>query len=695
MPTDPLTAILLTIGSFTRATTWVTKLAKAWKGIKAERRQELAIAAEDFGNLEALAEVYVEPDCQPQNPADQPGDDPVYDFRKPVGPALGKFLKVKPIEHDGSHVMFILSDAGMGKSSLLMMLKLSHELKFWPSDVRFALVKIGEDTVERLKTIEDKPHTVLLLDSLDEDPSAWGKIEQRLGELLQASKAFRQVVLTCRTQFFPKSVEDPRFGRVEIEGFRCNLLYLSPFSDDQIRTYLKKGLDWTWPQRLIHFGGRDSDRRRKALEIMSAMGSLRMRPMLLGQIEDLMSANVERWDAYSIYDVLVDRWLNREVAKTDGTSHTKKELRQACKQLAVHLFTEGRRKLSEEELDGQELGEISAAPIKSIDVKGRSLLNRTSDGDFRFSHLSIQEFFVAESFVLSETKSLHVTDQILEFLAGWIVADRKRVQEFHWEQLDYSRTVDLTRLGHLVNERLNTARVKSLLDLATHLRGVDLQDAVLLETNLQGANLQGANFQGAIFQGVDLTDANLQDANLQDANLTGAKLQGATLTGATLTGVTLTGANLQGASLQNADLQGANLQGANFQGAQLRYGDLRSDLRNAKLQHAKLRDANLVGADLRGADLQGADLRNAKLQGAKLRNAKLQGAKLRGADLHSADLRSAGFQGADLTDAKLQGANLRSARLVQAHINAAMGDDTTELPDGMKRPAHWPAGDGL
>ena len=37
--------------------------------------------------------------------------------------------------------------------------------------------------------------------------------------------------------------------------------------------------------------------------------------MLLTQIEDLMEAAVERWDAYSVYDVLVERWLEREERK--------------------------------------------------------------------------------------------------------------------------------------------------------------------------------------------------------------------------------------------------------------------------------------------------------------------------------------------------------------------------------------------
>lgn len=87
------------------------------------------------------------------------------------------------------------------------------------------------------------------------------------------------------------------------------------------------------------------------------------------------------------------------------------------------------------------------------------------------------------------------------------------------------------------------------------------------------------------------------------------------------------------------------------------------------------RRADLVAARLRGADLRGADLRGALLIAADLR-----GADLRWADLIGADLRNADLRGADLTE---------SVFLVQAQLAAAEGDDTTRLPPGLARPAHW------
>lgn len=89
-------------------------------------------------------------------------------------------------------------------------------------------------------------------------------------------------------------------------------------------------------------------------------------------------------------------------------------------------------------------------------------------------------------------------------------------------------------------------------------------------------------------------------------------------------------------------------------------------------------------------ELRGADLMGAKLKGADLRGANLRGAYLIGADLRGADLREADLIGADLRDAKLGGADLSGALfLIQAQLDAARGDASTRLPDGLVHPGHW------
>lgn len=61
------------------------------------------------------------------------------------------------------------------------------------------------------------------------------------------------------------------------------------------------------------------------------------------------------------------------------------------------------------------------ASLPYFDFGGRSLLNRTADGAFRFSHYSIQEFLVVHALETDTTRlppaSLRVTNEMLAFLA--------------------------------------------------------------------------------------------------------------------------------------------------------------------------------------------------------------------------------------------------------------------------------------
>jgi uncharacterized protein YjbI with pentapeptide repeats len=118
----------------------------------------------------------------------------------------------------------------------------------------------------------------------------------------------------------------------------------------------------------------------------------------------------------------------------------------------------------------------------------------------------------------------------------------------------------------------------------------------------------------------------------------------------------------------------------------------RLDLRRAVLKRAHLRDAHLEWANLGGAHLEQADLRGAHLERADLRGAHLYRASLSGAHLERADLRGAHFERPSLSGAHLDGADLSSAKGLSAtQLALTDGDALTQLPEGMARPAHWPA----
>lgn len=165
---------------------------------------------------------------------------------------------------------------------------------------------------------------------------------------------------------------------------------------------------------------------------------------------------------------------------------------------------------------------------------------------------------------------------------------------------------------------------------------------------------------------VDLSEAHLERANLIDADFARANLDRARIERAELIGANLAGANLTGADLTDANLSLVHLGGAT------------------------LIIADLTGANLYRADLTGANLTDANLYGTNLPSANLSGALLTDVGLTGADLYGANLTGADLTGAELSGADLTDVKgLAQSQLEETYGNETTRLPNGLKRPASW------
>lgn len=413
--------------SYDVAVGWIGQLAKAYVGLKKKKQDELNMIGNIFGPPKEIANYYIQPECQQINPANDDEDQASSRVRSPVLKTIAHFLSGEIASKLGDRHMFVLSDAGMGKSSLLIMLKMTHMSSFWPNSFDCVLFKLGADTIEDIRAIEGKQNTVLLLDSLDEDPAAWSDTRARLVSLLDETSHFRRVIITCRTQFFPTTQQDvfERPGYVEVGGYSCPSIYLSLFSRDQIREYLTKRFPRSFWQALIQ---KDDPKYAKAENAVEKMQSLRCRPMLLAHIDGILDGERNCETEFEMYDVLVSQWLKREEikARKRGDSLTAAELEQAATVVAIELQRSGLRILP--------VGELTRLCAKSpvlnklglVEISGRSLLNKTSDGEYRFSHYTIQEFLVAKALldkqISLDTHRLHTTPFLAQMWAQRVSA---------------------------------------------------------------------------------------------------------------------------------------------------------------------------------------------------------------------------------------------------------------------------------
>lgn len=718
-----------------------TALAKSiwsrYKTISTRRAGEIQAIADVFGSPEQLVKHYIEPECQAKNPAEDLYDNsPAGMVREGAFNLVNRFLKESNLSDDtdfhGERHLFILSDAGMGKSSLLIMIRLAHLSQFWPTDQKCELLKLGEETMDAVEQLEGKSKTVLLLDALDEDPLAWADTKARLEKILGATSKFRRVIISCRTQFFPEEKENVEqgLGWVKVGPWRCPMVFLSLFDDSRVDAYLHKIYPDKWFDRFLKNSQKTgATRRQEARSVIRGAHSLTFRPLLLAHIPNILQKkNKERvWTDYAIYDELVREWLEREEkrmieAKTNGPSA--ESLLEACIAVAEWMQREGRKMISGDELDRLVDIDPLFQGIKKIDVRGRALLNKNSTGHFRFSHYSIQEFLIARGVITHKITGgapIRCTDQILKFLSasglceirvGLLDITGLNAKSPPSQTSEQQRRASLTFIkGNFSKIRASGANLTRAMLEEADFTGADLSNAKLSDAFLDRSILDGISGEGCMLRNTSLVKSSMKQAKLVNAGFDNANLEGADLSGSDLQGASFRGANLTNANLEGANLEHADLSGAKLTGARLAY----SNLKHAKLDRAcfsqiELEGVNLVDVipsmdieqiTLRGVNLESADLskktltkacfdgsnlnacnlnevragevsmKKCLLERASLRSGFFEGANFAGARLSGAILNRANLCGANLAGAKLDGADLEECMLIGANLESA------------------------
>ena len=137
--------------------------------------------------------------------------------------------------------------------------------------------------------------------------------------------------------------------------------------------------------------------------------------MLLSYIQDLVMEKKEYEYSHEIYEVLIEKWLNREASKPgikekyNSREEFKEKLRGFSQHLAIILYREWKQgnranlSIHKDEVISNYKGfqlldfeDNLTNGLKQSDLRSRSLLNRDADGNYKFSHKSVLEYYLAK-----------------------------------------------------------------------------------------------------------------------------------------------------------------------------------------------------------------------------------------------------------------------------------------------------------
>ncbi|MBN2092241.1 DUF1566 domain-containing protein [candidate division KSB1 bacterium] len=381
---------------------------------------------------------YIQPQCQDVDPSQE------VDIRKvhAVTSDLFEYVDKLLTQPDVHKYSIILADSGMGKTSFVV----NYWYRYWRDKKRraqynLAMVPLGQGKKKVdafIGNLPEKHNTVLFLDAFDEDSQAIEDHQKRLTELLELATDFKQIFITCRTQFFRFQEEIPSKTGVLVIGskdlkspgsYEFKKLYLTPFSDEQVKAYLKR-----------YFGRWQRKKREQARQLVDKIPSLTVRPMILTYIPDLVESNKNFKYPFQLYEEIVQKWLEREKPFIPDTEI----LQKFSECLAIDLYAQKSARGGERVhyRDLLPLARRLEFPLKDWQIRGRSLLNRDVEGNYKFAHRSIMEFLFVKRFLAMPAKDrprLKWTDQMHQFLEEMLQDYELRKEKFP----DLSR-VDLT-----------------------------------------------------------------------------------------------------------------------------------------------------------------------------------------------------------------------------------------------------------
>ena len=416
----------------------------------------------DYAAMRQATRYYIPTQFQNASPAreDEPGFTHQHVIRSPLIPF---FIKIAfNVKAESERFYLILADSGMGKTTFMVNLYLRYHAFFNRHRRRkMRLFRFSyPDTMTQVAAIkyEEAKDTILLLDALDEDPFIVSKdpamtdaqaFQKRLDDIIEATRNFAEVVVTCRTQYFPGQEDDPyelKVKRPDERGFyTLKKFYISPFTMDEVGQYLRKKYGYL---PFVHY-----NKKKRALQVIGQAKHLVMRPMMLSYIDLLVGNTRDLNSDYAIYETLIEEWLKREADKRKYREADRKvfieNLRKVSEQTAIALWqvrlAENRAHLTKSEAVA--IAEQNDIPLRPEEVTGQSLLTCDGLGNWKFAHKSVWEFLLAKR-IFSDTafaRTFHFTgmDMVKQFVGQKLPGGFVYVEGGEFERGDPKHKVKL------------------------------------------------------------------------------------------------------------------------------------------------------------------------------------------------------------------------------------------------------------
>lgn len=356
-----------------------------------------------YYNIQAIRDAkknYIRTQCQNIDPANELNYKSSHAFSTRED-LLNFFLKrVLPLKENDNRFYLILGDSGMGKSTFMLNLfsKYTSIFNIKLDKKLIKLLPLGENVnviKEKISAIDNPGKTILLLDGFDEIPLVDSEsIKSKFDEIIELVKDFNTVIITCRTHFFSSEKDEPfelKIKRYNTNGNGYHIvkkLYISPFDEKDIRKYINK---------TFHFF--EIDKKSKAHKIVNGTYDLMVRPMLLSYIKEIVNSDKQNLSTgFDIYEALILNWLKRESNKYEYSRRMDFRLNLVYFSFEISNYIYENYETNGIYIPLDIANKISSEfriNLNDIEIKSRSLLNRNSLGNYKFSHKSIYEFFLA------------------------------------------------------------------------------------------------------------------------------------------------------------------------------------------------------------------------------------------------------------------------------------------------------------